>query len=193
MSDKDLDKSKQSSDLSRKQKEIIEKIRKRSEAVVGEASFKVLFRCSKFKRDFALCLKKGKNELYKIEGVIHEGDLALSSQDLPFLIQAKEKLSKENEIEIDKIKNREELKCPYCGAENIIKCSCGKLGCNGGLIEKNEKPFYKCPWCADSNYVSEEFFYTVKGEKFKGGKFLEERKKELPGKGETNGRLLSGE
>ena len=31
--------------------------------------------------------------------------------------------------------------CPYCAAQHIVICKCGRVGCDdGGTV-------YKCPWC----------------------------------------------
>lgn len=32
--------------------------------------------------------------------------------------------------------------CPYCGNVRLVKCSCGKLGCEGGAEGQ-----WTCPWC----------------------------------------------
>jgi len=45
--------------------------------------------------------------------------------------------------------------CPHCGNKGFGKCSCGKIGCLGGLKEgeilsKGKTVDYICPWCGNT-------------------------------------------
>lgn len=185
---KNLDKSKLGN-LTEKQKEIIEKIRERSKGIVDKEFLKISFRCSRLKKDFVVSLKKKGDELYEIEKIFQEESLILSNQTSSFLLKEKEKPLKESKIEINKIKNWEDLECPHCKAKGIIKCSCNKLCCDGGMKEENSKHLYKCPWCECTAYV-EGIFDTMEGEESKEKRFLRERGKELSDKREVSDLLL---
>jgi uncharacterized Zn-finger protein len=38
--------------------------------------------------------------------------------------------------------------CPYCGERvDFTRCSCGKIGCGGGVRDYGDYREYTCPWC----------------------------------------------
>lgn len=63
------------------------------------------------------------------------------------------------DIDLKKIENSERMRCPHCGSTGWVKCSCGKLSCAGGVVEKS----FDCPWCNCHGLISGTF-ETVRGE-----------------------------
>jgi len=53
--------------------------------------------------------------------------------------------------------------CPYCGSSDSVKCTCGKIGCGGGVREYGDFAEYTCPWCGDEIRVSATDGFDVEG------------------------------
>ena len=54
--------------------------------------------------------------------------------------------------------------CPHCGYIGFVQCQCGKIGCNGGVIQRNDNAEYTCPWCKQSDTVVYVNNFNVSGE-----------------------------
>jgi hypothetical protein len=53
--------------------------------------------------------------------------------------------------------------CPYCGNIGFIQCSCGKIGCAGGVRNYGDYAGCTCPWCGDSGIVAVAGSFDVSG------------------------------
>ena len=54
--------------------------------------------------------------------------------------------------------------CPHCKALGFVVCQCGKMGCNGGLVQKEEGAEYQCPWCNQRGIIVIADNFNVSGE-----------------------------
>jgi len=43
--------------------------------------------------------------------------------------------------------------CPHCKDGGFTLCTCGKIGCSGGLIKEGKNATYTCPWCGQTGEV----------------------------------------
>jgi len=43
--------------------------------------------------------------------------------------------------------------CPHCKDGGFTLCTCGKIGCSGGLIKEGKNAIYTCPWCGQTGEV----------------------------------------
>ena len=171
-------------EIKQKQKEVLERIRKRNISLVTKeisgSTFESLalnFRCSTTGRDFIVLLKREqKDKLYEVVKIVTD-DTPSHSNSLLFTPTA-------INIEINKIDDSD-IKCPYCngGKWIFIKCGCGKLSCAGGVKEYKGEYLHVCPWCKTEGYIKGHV-KEVSGEIIDEIKLREKNKKELnDGKG----------
>jgi len=162
-------------EIKKKQKEVLERIRKRSANIVTKEisestseSLALDFRCSTTGRDFTIFLgRELRGKLYKVVKIVTD-DVASRSSSSLFT-------PKTIDIDINEIEYGG-IKCPYCdgGERSFIKCECGKLSCAGGVKECNGKYLHKCPWCVTEGYIEGDI-QEVSGKMVNKVKIIEEK------------------
>jgi hypothetical protein len=132
-----------------KQKEILDRIRKRAEpGKTTSESLELDFRCSATKREFIVLLeRKHPDRVYRVVRIATEDTVPHPSSGLS-------RAAKELDINVDEIEYGS-IKCPYCEGGNwsFIKCGCGKLSCAGGVKECGDKYRHVCPWCGTAGFI----------------------------------------
>jgi hypothetical protein len=53
--------------------------------------------------------------------------------------------------------------CPHCGSTGFVQCSCGKIGCNGGIVDCGDHGEYTCPWCGENGELENADSFDVSG------------------------------
>jgi len=149
-------------ELRKKQKDFLDWMKRTaherlSEREVSMHSVKLDFKCSRTKRDWTVLLQK-ENDSNLFEFV-----RAVTAIATPESRSGASSVSKSIAVDLHKIKNRSSIKCPHCGNGTWVKCGCGKLGCKGGLTERDGRSWYVCPWCGEGGFL-EETLETVDGE-----------------------------
>jgi len=135
-----------------KQKELLDKIRKKAEAAMTASErLELDFRCSATRKGFIVVLeRKHPNRVYKVIEIATRETVSRAGSGSSAAPKALD--VDVNEIEYDNIK------CPYCdgGRGSFIKCGCGMLSCAGGVEEYEGKRRHVCPWCGSKGYIEGE-------------------------------------
>lgn len=135
-----------------KQKELLDKIRKKAEAAMTASErLELDFRCSATRKGFVVHLeRKHPDRVYKVVEISTRKKVSRTGSGPSAAPKALD--VDVNEIECDSIK------CPYCdgGSGSFIKCGCGMLSCAGGVEEYEGKRRHVCPWCGSKGYIGGE-------------------------------------
>ena len=150
-------------ELRKKQKEFLDWMKRTAHSRVElekEAptqSLRVNFRCSKTGRDWAVLLEReNESSLFKVTNIITGSAMSQSDSKMS-------SVPKSGVVDIDKIENHGNIKCPHCKDGGWVKCGCGKLSCAGGVEERDSRSWHVCPWCGHGGFIGGTF-ETISGE-----------------------------
>jgi predicted RNA-binding Zn-ribbon protein involved in translation (DUF1610 family) len=123
----------------------------------ASSSLRLDFKCTRTKKDWAVLLTKDSgSSFFEVVRIIAPSTTVQSNPGAP-------SLSKSTDVDLEKIKNISSIKCPHCGTSRWVECGCGKLGCRGGVTERDGRSWYVCPWCGDGGFI-ERHIESVSGE-----------------------------
>ena len=53
--------------------------------------------------------------------------------------------------------------CPHCGSVGFVQCGCGKISCDGGVINRGNYADFTCPWCNEKISLQAANSFDVAG------------------------------
>jgi hypothetical protein len=121
-------------------------------------SVKIDFKCSRTGNKWAVFLEKeNETSLFRIKSVGNESTTAQSGSGTS-------STPKSVVIDMNNIENWGGTNCPHCGDGGWVKCACGKMACQGGVLWRDGQRFFRCPWCGYEGFLSTGTIQNISGE-----------------------------
>jgi len=107
----------------------------------------LVMRCSKWMKDFYVMMERETpDERFRVSSI-------LKARPSAIVTSSTHELDDDVSVDFGEVDLRG-LRCPYCGDGGIVKCSCDRLGCGGGIEGIDDRRFYICPWCGEGGYIT---------------------------------------